>query len=184
MKKLIAICVCALLTTAAWGNYIVNITFDENGIGDVDGTPLYSDVDTPPEGIPGHATLYYVLPEEVVEGDVVIYEPDALGNPTSKISDILRFDVATPPCVFVYSDNSDGANEKADTGIPTEWTNVVRVPEEGSENGWNGLHYTPMEGQPGYTGGGVTYVFTSDVPEPATICILGLGALSLIRRKK
>jgi len=30
----------------------------------------------------------------------------------------------------------------------------------------------------------VTYNFTSDIPEPATICLLSFGALSLIRRKK
>jgi len=35
-----------------------------------------------------------------------------------------------------------------------------------------------------YGEGGVTYNFTSDIPEPATIALLGLGALSLIRRKK
>jgi hypothetical protein len=51
------------------------------------------------------------------------------------------------------------------------------------EGGWNGLYYTPEPGQPGYIKGGVTYVFTSDIPEPAATCILGLGALILIRRK-
>ncbi len=187
MKKLILIsCVCMLLTTAAQANLI--ISFDENGNGDVDGIPLYYDVDNPPEGIPGHATLFYALPADACEGDVVIYEPDALGEPTSLISDLLRFDVAAPPCVFVYSDNSDGGDELADTGIPDVWTDgaggVVYFTEEGTEGGWNGLYYTPEPGQPGYIEGGVTYIFTSDVPEPATICMLGLGALILTRRKQ
>jgi hypothetical protein len=191
MRKLIAIClVCVLLSTAASQGTV--ISFNENGQGDVDGTPLYSDVGPTPVGIPGHITLFYGLPEIVVEGDVVIYEPDALGNPTSVISGILRFDLAAAPASFVFVYSDLGGSDLADTeiGIPPVWYDgeggVVYFPEEKVEGGW-GLHYTPGPDDPGYyyiEGGEVTYIFTSDIPEPATIGILGFGALSLIRRKK
>jgi hypothetical protein len=43
-------------------------------------------------------------------------------------------------------------------------------------------------GQPGYPDTSAPYAFELDnltiIPEPATICLLGLGALSLVRRKK
>jgi hypothetical protein len=184
MKKLITIClvcVCVLLTTAASQGMI--ITFDENGHGDVDGTPLKYGVDTPPIG---HETLYYVLPfEGVAEGDIVVMEPP---ETASIISDILRFinvDGQGPEArVYVYSDF--GEPDLADTGIPAVWKPVdgeyppcppLYMTEVGLEGGMNGIRYD--------TGGyPETYIFISDVPEPATICLLSLGALSLLRRKK
>jgi len=192
IKWLVTTClVCSLFATAAaWGSVNNNITvsFDENGNGYINEESLPFGVDIPPEGIPGHATLFYALPvDEIVEGDVVIYEDAA----QTIISDLLRFDIAAPPCVFVYSEleKGDVSPELADTGIPDLWRGgaggVVFLTEQGTENGWNGVYYTPTENQPGYVPGqNVTYVFTSDVPEPATVALLGLGALSLIIKKR
>ncbi|MGD0596485.1 MAG: PEP-CTERM sorting domain-containing protein [Sedimentisphaerales bacterium] len=180
MRKLIAICavcVCVLLTTAAWGNIIVS--FDENGSGNVNNngviTPLaYKILNSPP-------SLTYQPPLHVypfVSGDLVVMEPG-----TTTISDVVRFVGAQ---FAVYSDNSDGADSPADIGIPELLSNVVYVDEVGLENGMNGVVYTPVSGQPGWPtlsgNDAVTYKFISDIPEPATICLLGLGAL-VLRRK-
>ncbi|MGA2679351.1 MAG: PEP-CTERM sorting domain-containing protein [Sedimentisphaerales bacterium] len=186
------VCACVLLiTTAAWGT--MNISFDENGHGDVDGTKLVWGMGIPPQAgeYDQYATLYYELPNTVVEGDLVIYE--TLQGP---YSDVLRFvNVgSTTPIgrVYVYSDNSDGVDALADTGIPGTLISTLDARnEQGTENGWNGLVYTAYyisEGQyysPGYMEGEtVTYNFTSDVPEPATICLLSIGALGLLRNRR
>ncbi len=199
MKRLITVCLVCVLTTAAWSVTAVppqemTISFDENGNGSYtynDGLieyPLSWTTGTPPGG---HTTLCYQLPQPlVVGGDVWIYEPDT-GYQTS---DVLRFvtvvhtDDTVDYWVYVYSDLPEAGEtpELADTGIPIEYiTPMLSLPEEGAEGGWNGLHYTPSPNYPGYMGSQweVTYIFTSDVPEPATICLLGLGALSFVRGK-
>jgi hypothetical protein len=120
----------------------------------------------------GHATLYYILSFAMVQGDVKVMEFGLIDT----ISDVLRF---SSDRVYVYSNIDIGDNDLADTGIPTDWQSVViPVPEEGAEGAWNGVHYTPTSGQPGYDsyiGGPIpTYNFASDVPEPATDVCLGL----------
>jgi hypothetical protein len=175
----------------------MNISFDEIGHGYYDdgiGFPfgLGYVIDAPPVG---HETLCFILPYSVAEGDVVLYEDASF----QVVSDVLRFvnvgDTTAPiGRVYVYSDLPEAGElppyDLADTGIPTSFmNNMVQVDEEGTEGGWNGVSYTPQlvvgaPSQPGYMDGGVTYNFTSDVPEPATICLLGLGALSLLRRRK
>jgi hypothetical protein len=175
MKKLITICLVCVLTTSAWG--MLNITFDENSHGtyDYDGGvsyPLSWGIDTPPIG---HETLYYVLPfTPVNEGDVLVMEPTEY--PTPIISDVLRFlNVSEQARVYVYSDNSDGIDALADTGIPTQWMSAsVQVNEIGNE-GFNYAVYVVTDF--------ATYKLISDVPEPATIGLLGLGALAFLRKR-
>ena len=169
----------------------LNVAFDENGNGTFNGNPLpwgigATGVDpTPPGPIP---TLFYTLPFNVVFGDVQIIEPDGT------VSDVLRFTNipgTTFTGVYVYSDSDPltPGTDLADTHLPLPWTGgpVVVMPEAGTESGWNGVSYTPGFNDPGATSaaiGPITYEFTSDVPEPATMCLLGLGTLSLVRRKK
>jgi hypothetical protein len=204
MRKLIMIflvCACVLLTTtAAWGTIApvsanMIVSFDENGHGDVDGTPLQFGKDIPPIG---HETLYYILPMflsgEMGQGDVVVLEPQVVVESASGISDILRFVNVNLPGqgvqarVYVYSDLPEMGElppyDLADTGIPAVWEPVggqypplppVYMNEVGLEGGINGVVYQV---------GDITYKFISDVPEPATICLLGFGALSLLRRKR
>jgi hypothetical protein len=197
MKKLITICLVCILTTVASGNVIID--FNENGVGHIDGTTSL----VWGTGIPllagqndQYATLYYELPNIVVEGDLALYESEF------DISDVLRFvneqgsTGGLTGRVYVYSDlpEREELPELADTGIPYDFLSLsIGMDEQGTENGWNGVDYTPyyVLGQDLYTPGfmaqygnyGVTYNFTSDIPEPATICLLGLGTLSLIRRK-
>jgi hypothetical protein len=186
MRKLITIflvCACVLLTTTAARGGLI-ISFDENGSGKLDtGTSII------PLDYGVEDTLYYVLPIAVVEGDVAVMEESGL---IDTISDVLRF-VNNPAGavvgsrVYVYSDM--GESDLADVGIPPLGSNVVEV-REVVVNGLIGVFdYTPASGQPGgnpYPGGTLhTYNFTSDVvPEPATIAMLGLGVLSLLRRKR
>jgi hypothetical protein len=184
MRKLITIflvCACVVLTTtAARGGLIMS--FDENGNGTLDtGTSII------PLDYGVEDTLYYVLPIAVVEGDVAVMEESGL---IDTISDVLRFvndpAGAVGSRIYVYSDI--GESDLADVGIPPLGSNVVEV-REVVVNGLIGVFdYTPASGQPGCNpnpGGTLhTYNFTSDVPEPATIALLGLGVLSLLRRKR
>jgi hypothetical protein len=197
MKRLLSICLVCVLATAAWGSIDqLLIGFDENGTGfySVDNGQTQFPLDWKVDG-----TLYYVLPtqfiSEIVPGDVKIMEPDVSGNPTDITSDVLRFTNAQGATggpearVYVFSDLPEEGErppyDLADVGIPTEFqSNVWTMNEEGTENGWNGLqHYVPTSDQPGYATE-VAYNFTSDVPEPATIALIGFGALSLLRRKR
>ncbi len=186
MKKLMTICLVCVLTAAASQGMVLSL--DENGNSLFNGNSLpwgigASGVDpTPPGPI---YTLFYNLPFKVVPGDVQIFEPDGT------VSDVLRF-IDTPgttfSSIYVYSDRDPTAPDfdLADSMIPLPWASaiVIPMPESGSEGGWNGVSWTPGFNDPGATSAPITYEFTSDVPEPTTICLLGLGALSLIRRKK
>ncbi|MGA2915748.1 MAG: PEP-CTERM sorting domain-containing protein [Sedimentisphaerales bacterium] len=184
MKKFITVCLVCVLTAAVWGNIIIN--FDENGQGYIEGGSSLTHGTAAPS-VGGHATLYYDLPASVTVGDVNIVEPE---NPYV-ISDVLRF---ADSRVYVYSEREEEQPpyDLADTGIPTEFlSNVQTVIEQGSENGWNGVNDVlegPDPGEPGYMElygfNGVHYNFTSDVPEPATICLLALGSLAFIKGKK
>jgi hypothetical protein len=202
MKKLITIflvCACVLLTTTAARGGLV-FSFDENGHGNINNngviTPLTFDVGIPPKPPVAIATLYYVLPITVTEGDVWVIEFS-----TSNLSDVLRFvNSATGGSrVYVYSNLPEAGElppyDLADVGNPNindpdqVLPNHIGRQEEGSEYGWSGLrNYEPTSTLPGGNpnpGGALrTYNFTSDVPEPTTIALLGLGALSLLRRKR
>jgi len=203
MKKVITICailtVLALGTSQAMIELPPTISFDENGNGNYsyDGEMTYPLIGQMFVGSPS-GLGYYGLPwgpDDMTPGDVVIIEPVATNK---EISDVLHFTTmgwhtdlgdVSYATIFVFSELPENGEipELADIGIPNGpySTNMVELIEEGTENGWNGLHYTPLQGQPGYISGqNATYVFTSDVPEPATICMLGLGALSLLRKRK
>jgi len=183
MKRLITIClVCVLLTAAASQGAVSQgmvISFDENGNGDVNDngeiTPLEFGTAAPPIG---HATLYYVLPLIAVnDGDVAVLETGS----TSDISDVLRFInvfALEQVRVYVYSDLPEVGElppyDLADTGIPSDLLMPVYVNEVGGE-GYNYADYTAYS---------TTYHFISDVPEPATLVLLGTAGIWSFTRKK
>jgi hypothetical protein len=124
---------------------------------------------------------------EEVLGDVVLLEGDGSSDVITFYQFISSAQVGQPQLLF-YSDNSDGVDALADTGLPGGLSsNVVRITEVGPE-GNNGAFYTPTANQPGYISGyAVTYHFISDatsVPEPATwaTMLLGFGAVGASMR--
>ncbi len=156
------------------------IFFDENGNGQisVNGGPLgpIHGVMAPDPADAGHVVLTYFLPEHVVNGDVAVFEPDS----TQQIlSDGLRFTdangnldhfSATADRMIYLSETGDA--DKADTGfgnfgLVTGFNGTV--PEVGPENN-NGFDWFP---------GGNIYHGISDVPEPGTVILLGIGMLGM-----
>lgn len=158
------------------------ITIDENGIGNINGTPLpfAMQPDPGPGGL--NPVLTYFLPFAGLQGDVGLQDNNGV-DPPGAILDYLRFN-GNGTVVF-YSDNIDGFDALADTPAPPSafYPNRVIIPEIGPE-GNNGAFYTPTPNQPGWDPSNPTYHFISDVPEPATALLLAVsGALLLTRRR-
>ena len=172
------------------------ITMDEFGNGTIqfplqppNPLPGVMMADPGPGGRPNALTYNLLGPPNLVAGDLFLIEP---GN--TNFSDVIRFNPAGtggnagyPASVVFYSDNGDGVDAPADVGSPFAfYANQLFVQEVGTE-GNNGYVYTPVAGQPGYVAGfSVTYNILSDVPEPTTFAMTGLGVAALIisRRRK
>jgi hypothetical protein len=123
------------------------------------------------EPISAMSTLQYTLPFAGVAGDVLVQEQGG-----SAISDILRFDGNFH--VYFFSDYAAGSTEPADVGLPSVFmTPNVTVTEYGTEDVSVDAWYTPIAGQPGYkpAAPGMQYHIISDVPEPGTMLLGGLG---------
>ena len=161
------------------------VTIDENGNGDINGTPLpWAVAPDPTGGVTTSPVLIYTLPFPVTPGDVGLIE---VNDPTRPLSDILRFvNVAgtTQSELIFYSDfsASDPPDALADTGLPNS-PNAILIPEIGPE-GNNGALWNPSPGLPGSNSAGAAYNIISDVPEPGTASLLlsGFGFLLAIRR--
>lgn len=165
------------------------LTVDENGKGDFSGIPLVSDVAQDP--ISGLRTLVYFMPAGVglvpTPGDIVLQEPSPTGT-QYPYSDLLRF-AGNQLFFFSELETTDVPPfDLADVPVlPTVFQpNTVFYDEQGPE-GLNGLLYTPAAGMPGFDPNNptLTYHFISDVPEPTTLAVLGLGAaaLMILRRR-
>jgi hypothetical protein len=164
----------------AFAQFPVDITVDENGNGTIlwggvlSSLPSWMAPDPGPGGLP--SALTYGLPVDPpapVVGDVLLSETGG------GYSDVIRFN-GTASLVF-YSDIDDPVLSLADTGLPSAlYPQQVIIPEVGPE-GANGADYTPGPNDPGFIPTiNVTYHFQSDVPEPSSIVLLGIGAVSLL----
>jgi hypothetical protein len=176
------------------GNYAqaqipILITVDEDG----NGTILSGGVIFPTRGVlmrdPGPGGLAAVLtydllgPPALVAGDVLLQ--DGVGGP---FLDVVRFNPRGtggnpnyPASLLFYSDNLDGFDNLGDTtGPPTQlYPNVRIIPEVGLEGNFDGAIYTPGPNDPGFVPGfQVTYVLISDTPEPASLTLFGIGAVT------
>ena len=93
-----------------------------------------------------------------------------------------------PTVTLFYSDNGDGVDAPADTGLPINaLTNAVLIQEVGPE-GANGATYTPTAGQPGFFNTDFTFTYDivsdSGVPEPASMMLMGAGIVALAAFKR
>jgi hypothetical protein len=162
------------------------VDFDENGHGTVNGATMAFTT----------GPLRYQFPGGgLTPGDVVVTETPVGTNQTD--SDILQFDANGG--ISVFSDLEAGETPPFDladvpaTAFPIPPSGSPIFPETDPsggpaiEGGINGLfNYAPVPGMPGSlpTGGQIIYNFTSDVPEPGSICLLAVGASALMLRRR
>ena len=172
-----------LLGVSAYGApALFTFDFDENGAGSVDlrngagFISLQGQLMPDPTQAGDPMVLTYLLPDLVVNGDVRI------GDNASQtiLSDVLRFTDAngdltgrTADRMIFYSADGPGGPDLADTGLPS-----TLFPEDDG--------FGPVESANGsFTwapGGPTDDVFNgvSEVPEPGTLALLGLGGGALL----
>jgi len=165
------------------------ITLGEGNTGE--GTPLYGNIDGVPLSMPTGGSnngLTYTLTgiyASATAGDIRIYDPWE----SNQVGDIIRFDGAGH--VTFYSLGDEGSTTGADVSpavfasiLATTSPTSVLLPEQGNE-AYNWANYTPLVGQAGYVAADptLTYKYVSDTPEPATIMLLGIGALGMLGMK-
>ena len=160
------------------------ITLDENGNGNINGTPLsFTASGTNPDAPHQTPVLIYTLPFAGVAGQVLLVEPE------SKIpGDVLQF-TGNSTVIFYSKTDGDSLAEKYSPPIfPFPVSNSVSLTETVSGN-TDGATYTPTAGQPGFDASGPTYHFISDVtssaiPEPASVGMLLLGGAAFLAARK
>ena len=150
------------------------ITVDENGNGNIGGTPLPFSIGTDPGPGGWSGVLIYSLPFTGLQGDVGLFDADFGVN-----LDYIRFN--GDGTLIFYSDNVGGFDARGDTPAPplALYPNLVQINEIGTDSS-NGAFYTPTPSQPGWNSSGPTYHFISDsVPEPGTLLLFVSGLAGL-----
>jgi hypothetical protein len=140
----------------------------------------------PTGGVLNWNVLIYQLPFPGVAGDV-LFSGDPNHDPGESYGgDVVRFD-GQGNLIF-YSD-SPPFDALADTPGPPNplLNNQAVVTEQGVEDVYDFANYVPLQGQPGWDPSNPSYLFISDIPEPGTLALAGLGfaglALKAYRRR-
>jgi PEP-CTERM motif len=181
VKSLLPIGVFAIAVTTAYGQF----TFDEFGLATGPGIGAANQGVMLVEPISGMVGLSYLLPfPGGAPGDVLALEPPLFDQ--QQPSDLIRFGTGPGGYYLWFFSDLPEAGElfppPADTGLPPPMTPAVFLPETGLEGGVQGFTWSPIvgSGAPGDTGFTVTYTFISDVPEPGTVTLVGLGFVGLL----
>jgi hypothetical protein len=122
-------------------------------------------------------------------GDVQVYSALNPGDSNPDLADVATFPtITTTAPIIQLIENAPGDFYNTNTTLPDSPLTEA-LPPSGPEGSINGMFgYSPASGG-GFPGAappgqpGITYNFTSEVPEPASVALVGLVSLIVLRRR-